>query len=135
MLPTESASFEFGPFRVDRGTRQLLRDGRPVPLTPKAFDTLVLLLASDGRLVSKEDLMSVLWPGTFVTEANLTQTVFLLRKALGETAGEPRYIVTVSGRGYRFVESVRRSTAPEVSAPAVVRSASRTQWAMGAAIG
>lgn len=105
-----------------------------MPLTPKAFDTLVLLLEGDGRLVTKEELMEVLWPGTFVTESNLTQTVFLVRKALGETRDQ-RYIVTVTGRGYRFAESVKPSTAPRAAAANPVSPTSRIRWPIVAAVG
>lgn len=104
-----------------------------MPLTPKAFDTLVLLLEADGRLVTKEELMEALWPGTFVSESNLTQTVFLVRKALGET-GDQRYVVTVTGRGYRFSESLKRSVVPAATAAAdPVTAASRTRWPIVAA--
>lgn len=93
---------EFGGFRMDIGSRELLRDGRPVPLTPKAFDALLLLVQNRGRLVAKDELMQALWPDTFVAEANLTQTIFMLRKALGESASEHTFILTVPGYGYRF---------------------------------
>ena len=98
--------YGFGPFRIDPENRQLLRADQPVPLTPKAFDTLLLLVERSGRLVSKDDLMKAVWPDTFVSEANLTQTIFMVRKALGESASEQRFIVTVPGRGYRFAERV-----------------------------
>ena len=106
MTSVNPRKIEFGPFSFDTGVCQLCRDGEPVALPPKAFDMLRALIEADGRLVSKEDLMKILWPDTFVTESNLTQTVFVLRKALGETAGAPRYIATVAGRGYRFAAPV-----------------------------
>src|SRR5256714_1803435 len=98
-------SYEFGPFRVDAGQRLLFREGRPVPLAPKVVETLVALVECGGTLVTKGELMERLWPDTFVEESNLTQNVFLLRKALGEGTG---YIETVPRRGYRFAGEVRR---------------------------
>ncbi len=98
--------YEFGPFHLDPARRLLLRDGRPVALTPKAFDTLLLLIQRNGELVSKDELMHTLWSDSHVDDANLTQTVFMLRKALGETATDPEYVVTVPSRGYRFAANV-----------------------------
>lgn len=99
-----SGLYEFGPFCLDPVKRVLLRDGAPVPLTPKAFDTLLVLVQSNGRPLSRDDLMQAVWPDSFVEEGNLTQNIFVLRKALG--SGD-RYIVTLPGRGYQFVEKVR----------------------------
>src|ERR1700735_453633 len=99
--------YEFGPFRVDPDKRLLLRDDRPVPLQPKAFEMLLVLVQNSGTVVLKDDLMKALWPDSFVEESNLTQHVFVLRKSLGETAGENRYIATVPGRGYQFAEKGR----------------------------
>ncbi len=82
--------------------RLLLRDGQPVPLPPKAYDLLLALAAHAGHLMTKEDLLKEVWPGTFVEEANLSYTVSLLRKALGDDAEPYRYIETVPKRGYRF---------------------------------
>jgi eukaryotic-like serine/threonine-protein kinase len=98
---------EFGQFRVDPEQRLLLRDQRPIPLSPKAFDLLLVLVERSGQVVLKDDLMKLLWPDTFVEESNLGQHVFQLRKALGERAQDSSYIVTVPGRGYRFAEKVR----------------------------
>jgi eukaryotic-like serine/threonine-protein kinase len=122
--------YEFGPFRIDPGQRLLLRDNQPVPLQPKAFDTLLALVQNSGRVVLKEDLMKTVWPDTFVEESNLTQNIFVLRKTLGELPGERRYIVTVPGRGYRFAEDVRTvSDVPAVSEEEeiVVESHSRSR--------
>lgn len=99
-----NALYEFGPFRLDPAKRVLLRSGEPVPLTPKAFDTLLALVQSNGRPLSREDLMQAVWPDSFVEEANLTQNIFVLRKTLGSS---DRYIVTLPGRGYQFAEQVR----------------------------
>jgi len=103
--------YEFGPYRVDPDERVLLRDQQPIPLPPKVFETLLILVQHSERVVLKDDLMKTLWPDTFVEEANLSQSVFVLRKALGESAQNPHYIITVPGRGYRFAEKV---TAPSL---------------------
>ncbi|MBA2301997.1 MAG: PD40 domain-containing protein [Acidobacteria bacterium] len=99
-------AYRFGPFRIDVGERLLRRGDNVLPLTPKAVDTLVALVESRGRLVSKDELMARLWPDTFVEEANPTNQISLLRKALGDNAAEPTYIETVPRRGYRFVADV-----------------------------
>jgi DNA-binding winged helix-turn-helix (wHTH) protein/TolB-like protein/Flp pilus assembly protein TadD len=98
--------YEFGPFRADGVRRLLFRDGQPVPLTSKAFDTLLVLILNRGRVLEKDELLKTIWPNSFVEEANLAQNVSALRKALGETPGEHRYIATIPGRGYRFVADV-----------------------------
>jgi len=102
--------YEFGPFRVDKAKRRLLRDGEIVPLTPKAFDTLLVLIEHAGQLVEKDELMERVWPGVVVEENNLTQNISALRKALGEKRDEPQYILTAPGAGYRFIAHVREST-------------------------
>jgi|SRR5256714_2053377 len=100
--------YEFGEFRLDAGKRLLLRGGgEVVPLTPKVFDTLLYLVERGGVVVDKDELMRVIWPDTVVEENNLNQNVSALRRALGESRGEHRYIVTVPGRGYRFVADVK----------------------------
>jgi DNA-binding winged helix-turn-helix (wHTH) protein/TolB-like protein/Tfp pilus assembly protein PilF len=99
-------AYEFGPFRLDLRSRELRNDGRPRPLTPKAFETLLLLVEARGRALSKGELMAALWPGAHVEEATLAQHVFILRRALGDDAESPRYIATVPRHGYRFVADV-----------------------------
>ena len=94
---------EFGPFRADGRRKSLTRNGELVPLPAKAFDVLYALLQKPGQTVLKDELMKEVWPDTFVEEGNLTQMVFLLRKALGETDGGQPLIVTVPRQGYRFV--------------------------------
>jgi len=101
--------YEFGAFRLDTSKRILLRGDKGVALTPKGFDILVLLIENRNRVVSKDELMNHLWADTFVDEANLSQNLFVLRKALGESAQDQRYIVTVRGTGYRFAEEVRKA--------------------------
>jgi DNA-binding winged helix-turn-helix (wHTH) protein/TolB-like protein len=102
----EKQVYEFGGFRVDPVRRRLLRGGEQVSLTPKAFSILLVLLENRGEVVGKEELIQKVWPDAFVTEANLTQNVSSLRKALGERANDHRYVVTVPGRGYSFVADV-----------------------------
>src|SRR5579863_876489 len=97
-----SQCYEFGSFRVDLDHRLLLRDAKPIPLQPKAFEILVVLLKNGEKVVLKDDLLKAVWPDTFVEESNLAQNIFVLRKALGDSVGQNRYIVTVPGRGYRF---------------------------------
>src|SRR5271163_4001719 len=98
--------YEFGPFRVDPARETLLKAGVAVPLTPKTFQILLVLVRHGKETVTKDDLMKTVWPDTFVEEANLSRNIFMLRKALGETAQDHRYIVTVPGRGYRLAEHV-----------------------------
>ena len=93
----------FGPFRLDVERRLLFRDGVPVPLRSRGSDILCVLAASPGKLVTKEDLMDQVWPGLNVGENTIQVHVSALRKVLGEDIGGRRFIVTVPGRGYRFV--------------------------------
>jgi TolB-like protein/DNA-binding winged helix-turn-helix (wHTH) protein/Flp pilus assembly protein TadD len=99
--------YDFDRFRLDAKRRLLTRDGEPVAIKPKALETLLLLVQHRDRLLEKEELMTQLWPDTIVEEANLTQNVFVVRKALGEAPGEQRFIATVARQGYRFVGDVR----------------------------
>ena len=99
--------YECGPFLLDPENRILARDGEPIPLPPKAFETLLLLVEQRGALLEKERLLRTVWPDTFVEENNLTQYVSLLRKVLGDNAGQQQYIETVPKLGYRFVAPVR----------------------------
>src|SRR4030095_5131012 len=99
--------YEFGPFRVVAAERVRLRDGRPEPLTPKAFDVLLMLLESSGHIVEKHELMNRVWADSFVEEGNLKVTVSVLRKVLEQGAGEHQFIETVPRRGYRFAADVR----------------------------
>jgi TolB-like protein/DNA-binding winged helix-turn-helix (wHTH) protein/Flp pilus assembly protein TadD len=98
--------YEFDEFRLDAQKRVLLRGKEPIPLTPKAFEVLLLLVQNSGQLLTKDNIMEAVWPGSFVEESNLTQTVFVLRKALGETKTGQRYIMTMPGQGYRFIPPV-----------------------------
>jgi DNA-binding winged helix-turn-helix (wHTH) protein/tetratricopeptide (TPR) repeat protein len=121
----ERVLYEFDVFRVDPVRRLLLRAEEPVAITPKAFSILLALLEHPGEVVEKAELIERVWPGVFVTEANLTQNIFSLRKCLGERANDNRYIVTVPGQGYSFAGELRRiersatSEIPIVAAPQV----------------
>lgn len=99
--------YEFGPYRLDTAERLLLRNGEPVPLTPKAFETLVALVERSGHLVEKDELMKVVWSDAYVEESNLTNNVYALRKMLGQGENGRGYIETVPKRGYRFTASVK----------------------------
>src|SRR5262245_32807201 len=116
--------YEFGPFRLDARERLLLRDGQVVSITPKAFDMLVVLVENSGHLLEKEELMRRLWSDSFVEEANLSYNVFALRKALGESNGDDRYIETIPRRGYRFVGQVREVV--EAGADLIVKEHSKS---------
>lgn len=107
MSKHEGHFYEFGPFRLVPDERLLLRDGEPVALTPKAFETLVALVHRAGHLADKDELLREVWPDSFVEESNLAQNVFALRKVLGEGKKGQKYIETVPKRGYRFLASVR----------------------------
>ena len=102
--------YEFGPFQVDIAEHSLLRDGKPVSLTPKVFDLLRVLVQNNGRLVEKDELLKEVWPDSFVEEGNLNRNVSILRKVLGEDATGKPYIETVPKRGYRFVANVKGRT-------------------------
>ena len=95
--------YEFGPYRIDSANRLLLRSGEAVVLKAKAVDTLLLLLDRAGEVVEKEELLAKLWPDSFVEEANLTQNIYVLRKALDDAD----HIETIPRRGYRLVTPVR----------------------------
>jgi len=119
MSASESSSvkelYEFGPFRVDAAKEVLLREGESVPLTPKTFQVLLVLIRHNQELVTKDELMKSVWPDSFVEETNLSRNIFMLRKALGESPQDHQYILTVPGRGYRFAEDVRLVTESELS--------------------
>jgi pimeloyl-ACP methyl ester carboxylesterase/DNA-binding winged helix-turn-helix (wHTH) protein len=98
--------YEFGPFQLDPAERLLKRDGQPIALAHKVFDTLIVLVQNNGHVISKDKLMEMVWPDSFVEETNLAQNISILRKALGETSGT-KYIETVPKIGYRFVAPVK----------------------------
>src|SRR5215469_4780130 len=99
--------YRFDRFVLDPVERILSCDGTPVSLTPKALDTLICLVRNQGRMVTKDELLKQVWPGTFVEEINLAVNISAIRKVLGESPQQCRFIATVPGRGYRFVAEVR----------------------------
>lgn len=133
MSGQEKQLYEFGPFRLDPVKRRLLRDGEPVPLTPKAFETLLALVQQSGKTVEKDDLMRRVWPGTAVEENNLNQNITALRKCLGDSRQASRYIATIPGLGYRFVAEVK--TAPVVEAGPSEDSRGQMQLAVEKGVG
>src|ERR1043166_21550 len=94
--------YGFGPYELDPGKRILTRDGEAISLTPKATEILLVLVKHAGQLVEKDELLKEVWPDTFVEEANLSQNIFTLRRALGDDRTGPKYIETIARRGYRF---------------------------------
>jgi pimeloyl-ACP methyl ester carboxylesterase/DNA-binding winged helix-turn-helix (wHTH) protein len=126
MMQAQSKRFYiFGLFRLDVTERLLFGQQGVVSLTPKAFDTLLILVENSGHVLSKNELMEKVWPDSFVEENNLAQNISMLRKALGEESGGQKYIETVSKRGYRFVADVRESL--EGEADLIVRERTRTR--------
>jgi TolB-like protein/Flp pilus assembly protein TadD len=115
----DKAFYEFGEFRLDGTEHLLYRAGAVVPLKPKVIETLELLVREQGRLITKDELMTGLWPDTIVEESNLAQNIYLLRKVLGTDASGRNYIETIPKRGYRFlaqVEAPREDIADSVVA-------------------
>ena len=100
--------FQFDHYSLDTEKRTLTRRGVVVTLTPKVFQTLLVLVKNHERVMSKEELFTNIWPEQFVEESNLTQNISVLRKALEETASGKKYIVTFHGHGYRFLGEVSR---------------------------
>jgi len=114
----EKEIYEFGPYLLDAVERVLQRDGSPVSLTPKAFDTLLFLVRNPGRALTKDELLQEIWPNTFVEEVNLAVNISTLRKAMSDSNGGREYIETVPRRGYRFVAEVKKiCKEPAVSEP------------------
>lgn len=124
--------YAFGPFLLEVDERRLSRDGRIVPLTPKVFDTLVLLVERAGHLVTKGELMAALWGDLVVEEANLTKNIWLLRKALSEETEGP-FIETVPKIGYRWVAPLRRPAPAATSPPPPADGASVEETRIAAA--
>jgi TolB-like protein/DNA-binding winged helix-turn-helix (wHTH) protein/Flp pilus assembly protein TadD len=122
MSQTTKHFYQFGVFRLDADERLLLRDDEIIPLTPKAFDMLLALVENRGHLLKKDELMTRLWPDSYVEEGSLAQNVSLLRKALGETESQ-KFIETVPRRGYRFIAGVKEVAG---EADLIVREHSRT---------
>src|SRR5262249_35937235 len=114
-----SEAFAFGPFRLLVARRELLAHGVPVTLGQRAFEVLLMLVSRQGQLVTKDELMAEVWPGVVVEENNIQVHISAVRKVLAAAGDGDRYLLTVAGRGYRFVAPVTRETAGEVKAAAV----------------
>lgn len=125
--------FAFGPFQLLAARRELLAHGVPVTLGQRAFEILLLLVNRHGQLVTKDELMAEVWPGVVVEENNIQVHVSALRKVLATAGDGERYLLTVAGRGYRFVAPVKRESAAELKAP--LASAPDRTPAVPAAIG
>src|SRR5215212_2476607 len=111
MQTPQANLYEFGEFQLDRAKRVLRRvDGTPVPLTSRVFDTLLYMVEHHDSVLDKERIMEAVWPDSIVEENNLAQAISKLRQIFGETPGSHSYIVTVPGRGYRFVAEVNERT-------------------------
>ncbi len=112
---SESRIYEFEEFRLDGKRQRLFRraDGELVPLTPKAVEVLLYLVENAGRVLTKDELLEAVWENSFVEESNLSQTVFVLRKTLGEDTKKPRFILTAPNRGYQFIAPVRKINADD----------------------
>ena len=124
---TQLRGYAFGSFVLVPSRRELAQDGIPVPLTPKAFDMLLMLVEQRHRVVSKSELLDALWPDTAVEDASLTQLVFLVRRVLSRNDDGERFIATVPRRGYRFVADVEATE--ETAAPLVEPAAQpRRSW-------
>ena len=110
-MPLENSHFyEFGPYQIDTAERRLLRGDELIPLTPKAYETLLALVENAGHGLKKDELMRRVWPDTFVEESSLTRNISVLRKALGDEEG--RYIETLPKYGYRFAAPIKESRLP-----------------------
>src|SRR5215831_13628380 len=115
MSQVSRPTYEFGEFRLDAGERLLRRKDETLPLTPKVFDTLLLLVEDHGRVIKKDEFMQRLWPGIFVSEDTLAHNISVLRKLLACGSDGAVFIATVPKVGYRFVAPVR-----ELAGPALV---------------
>jgi len=127
VVQTDPSELSFGPFRLSQRESRLLRDGRPVALTPKAVEVLHFLASRPDHLVTKEELLTAVWPDVVVSDASIKVCVREIRKALDDDADEPRFIETVHRKGYRFVAKVEAAPAPsldDATEPAVPASGS-----------
>jgi DNA-binding winged helix-turn-helix (wHTH) protein len=138
-MPKPNEIYEFGSFVLNISEHRLLCQGQAIHLPPKAFELLAALTRNSGHLMEKADLMGTVWPDTHVEEANLAQTVSVLRKALGVVAGGCLYIETVPKRGYRMVVAAKQITGEERTEPVSRKPASslrvRSFLSLGALVG
>ena len=131
MTADPGPTYDFGPFRLEVRERRLLREGRAVPLRTKVFDTLRVLVEHSGRLLTKHELMQIIWPDTVVEENNLNHNISTLRRALGEQVTGQRYIETVPRVGYRFVADVTEFVGRRCGPQSGAASRARAQPAPG----
>jgi DNA-binding winged helix-turn-helix (wHTH) protein len=118
MSSSNPTIYEFDEFRLDADRRVLTREGEPLALTPRVFDTLLYFVQHANRVILKDELMRAIWADSFVEENNLSQNVSTLRRALGSR----RYILTVPGSGYRFASEVKAISVPEKRVPVAIKS-------------
>jgi DNA-binding winged helix-turn-helix (wHTH) protein len=123
MSAPQNPVYRFGSFELEPAERRLSEAGRSIALTPKVFDTLVLLVERAGHLVSKDELMKVLWPRGYVDESNLTKHIWFIRRALGDGEHDSRFIETVPKLGYRFIAPVTRDSATLCPPPPLTAAA------------
>jgi len=116
--PEDEAAYLFGAFRVNVQSLELLKDGEPVALTPKSFDTLLVLLRHHHRVVSKDELLKTVWRDSFVSDDSLSQCISSLRRTLGDDSNQPEFIATIPRRGYRLIAPVSRIPPRALDAPA-----------------
>jgi DNA-binding winged helix-turn-helix (wHTH) protein len=121
----------FGDFELDQGRRQLLRSGRPVPLEPKAYELLSLLVERRPRALSRAQIRDVVWPGLFISESRLNQTVNDIRRALDDDARQPRFVRTARGFGYAFCGEARETKRETKDEPPQVSSGVRPRLVLG----
>jgi DNA-binding winged helix-turn-helix (wHTH) protein len=114
MIEAAEKTFSFANFELDSIKRRLLKNGQPVTLNPKAFDLLTVPVKICGQFLSKEELHEMVWANQFVEENNLTVHISALRKIFGEKKGEPQFIVTVPGKGYKFIAQLKSSPPNEI---------------------
>jgi TolB-like protein/DNA-binding winged helix-turn-helix (wHTH) protein/Tfp pilus assembly protein PilF len=130
------AAYQFGQFTLVPSQKRLLSDREMVPLAPKVFDTLVLLVENQGRLIQKEEFLKALWPNSVVEEQALAHNISQLRKVLRDPAEDPKVIETVPKRGYRFIAPVRASgespavLAPSGAVPSAIQPLRGPRWAV-----
>jgi DNA-binding winged helix-turn-helix (wHTH) protein len=105
--------YHFGSFCLDVEARLLIRQEEPIPLTPKLFETLLVLVQAQGKIVEREQLLQAVWQDSYIEDGNISSTIYLLRKALGDNRNSQGYIVTVPRRGYRFTAPVRETIEPQ----------------------
>ena len=123
-MTSPSSRFRFGPFVVERAAYRLLREGQTITLTPKLVDLLLHFVARPSVLITKDELLSAIWPDVTVTENALTQAISDLRQALGDDPSSPSYIQTVARRGYRFIAPVEALPAGDARESAATMEAS-----------